>query len=67
VHLDGVAVRSCSVPAASLAGRQITTIEGLAKGDSLLPLQQAWIDLDAPQCGYWQAGQIMNAEALPIS
>jgi isoquinoline 1-oxidoreductase alpha subunit len=64
VHLDGVAVRSCSVPAASLAGRQITTIEGLAKGDSLHPLQQAWIDLDVPQCGYCQAGQIMNAAAL---
>jgi isoquinoline 1-oxidoreductase alpha subunit len=74
VHLDGVAVRSCSVPAASLAGRQITTIEGLAneglaneglaKRDSLHPLQQAWIDLDVPQCGYCQAGQIMNAAAL---
>jgi isoquinoline 1-oxidoreductase alpha subunit len=64
VHLDGVAVRSCSVPAASLAGRQITTIEGLANGDSLHPLQQAWIDLDVPQCGYCQAGQIMNAAAL---
>jgi isoquinoline 1-oxidoreductase alpha subunit len=64
VHLDGVAVRSCSVPAASLAGREITTIEGLAKGGSLHPLQQAWIDLDVPQCGYCQAGQIMNAAAL---
>jgi isoquinoline 1-oxidoreductase alpha subunit len=64
VHLDGVAVRSCSVPAVSLAGREITTIEGLAKGGSLHPLQQAWIDLDVPQCGYCQAGQIMNAAAL---
>ncbi|MFT6285705.1 MAG: isoquinoline 1-oxidoreductase alpha subunit [Alcanivorax sp.] len=64
VHLDGMAIRSCSIPAAALEGRQITTIEGLAKGDSLHPLQQAWIDLDVPQCGYCQAGQIMNAAAL---
>jgi isoquinoline 1-oxidoreductase alpha subunit len=64
VHLDGVAVRSCSVPAASLVGRHITTIEGLATGGSLHPLQQARIDLDVPQCGYCQAGQIMNAAAL---
>jgi len=64
VHLDGVAIRSCLVPAATLEGRQITTIEGLANGDSLHPLQQAWIDLDVPQCGYCQAGQIMNAAAL---
>ncbi|MEH6518142.1 MAG: (2Fe-2S)-binding protein [Halioglobus sp.] len=64
VHLDGMAIRSCSIPAAALEGRQITTIEGLANGDSLHPLQQAWIDLDVPQCGYCQAGQIMNAAAL---
>jgi isoquinoline 1-oxidoreductase alpha subunit len=64
VHLDGVAIRSCSTPAAALEGRKITTIEGLADGDSLHPLQQAWIDLDVPQCGYCQAGQIMNAAAL---
>ena len=64
VHLDGVAIRSCSIAAAALEGRQITTIEGLADGDSLHPLQQAWIDLDVPQCGYCQAGQIMNAAAL---
>jgi len=64
VHLDGVAIRSCLVPAASLDGRQITTIEGLANGDALHPLQQTWIDLDVAQCGYCQAGQIMNAAAF---
>lgn len=64
VHLDGTAVRSCSLPASALAGRSITTIEGLASGDTLHPLQQAWIDQDVPQCGYCQAGQIMNAAAL---
>lgn len=64
VHLDGTAIRSCSVPAMSLQGREITTIEGLANGDQLHPLQQAWIDQDVPQCGYCQAGQIMNAAAL---
>ena len=64
VHLDGAAVRSCLLPAASLEGMQITTIEGLADGEKLHPLQQAWVDLDVPQCGYCQAGQIMNAAAL---
>ena len=64
VHVDGVALRSCSIPAASLEGREITTIEGLAGPDGLHPLQQAWIDQDVPQCGYCQAGQIMNAAAL---
>ncbi|WP_019530592.1 (2Fe-2S)-binding protein [Dasania marina] len=64
VHMDGIAIRSCSMPAAALAGRQITTIEGLAEGDQLHPLQQAWIDNDVPQCGYCQAGQIMSAAAL---
>lgn len=64
VHLDGVAIRSCLTPAASVQGKQITTIEGLSNGEKLHPLQQAWIDLDVPQCGYCQAGQIMNAAAL---
>jgi aerobic-type carbon monoxide dehydrogenase small subunit (CoxS/CutS family) len=58
------AMRSCSVPAASLAGQKITTIEGLAKGGALTAVQQAWIDHDVPQCGYCQAGQIMSATAL---
>jgi isoquinoline 1-oxidoreductase subunit alpha len=65
VHLDGSPIRSCSLPAASAAGRSITTIEGLAddNGD-LHPLQSAWIKHDVPQCGYCQAGQLMSAAAL---
>lgn len=63
VHLDGTAVRSCSLPVSSAEGAKITTIEGLSEnGDH--PLQQAWIEHDVPQCGYCQAGQIMNAAAL---
>ncbi len=64
VHLNGNPVRSCSVPAASLAGQKITTIEGLAQGGALTAVQKAWIDHDVPQCGYCQAGQIMSATAL---
>ena len=64
VHLNGAPVRSCSVPAASLAGQKITTIEGLSQGGVLTAVQQAWIDHDVPQCGYCQAGQIMSATAL---
>lgn len=63
VHLDGVAVRSCSLPVSVVGDKAITTIEGLAeKADH--PLQKAWIEHDVPQCGYCQAGQIMNAAAL---
>jgi isoquinoline 1-oxidoreductase alpha subunit len=64
VHVDGRPVRSCVTPAAGLQGRKITTIEGLAGGGTLHPLQQAWIDMDVPQCGYCQAGQLMSAAAL---
>lgn len=64
VHLNGAAVRSCSLPLSAAADQQITTIEGLAKGNALHPLQQAWIDHDVPQCGYCQAGQLMSAAAL---
>ncbi|MBX3707592.1 MAG: (2Fe-2S)-binding protein [Pseudomonadales bacterium] len=65
VHVDGEPVFACMVPAASLEGRAITTIEGLASADGALhPLQQAWIDHDVAQCGYCQAGQIMRAAAL---
>jgi isoquinoline 1-oxidoreductase alpha subunit len=64
VHLNGTPVRSCSVPASSLAGQKITTIEGLAQGGALTAVQKAWIDHDVPQCGYCQAGQIMSATAL---
>jgi len=64
VHLNGVAVRSCSVRVADAAGQSVRTIEGLAEGSRLHPLQQAWIEQDVPQCGYCQAGQIMSAAAL---
>ena len=63
VHLDGQPVRSCSTPAASAVGREITTIEGLSP-DSSHPLQQAWVEHTVPQCGYCQSGQIMSAAAL---
>jgi len=65
VHLDGAPVRSCVTPATTAIGKEIRTIEGLASKDGTLhALQQAWIDLDVPQCGYCQAGQIMSAAAL---
>jgi aerobic-type carbon monoxide dehydrogenase small subunit (CoxS/CutS family) len=63
VHLDGEAVRSCVTPIARAAGREVTTIEGLAE-DLRVPLQQAWIAEDVPQCGYCQSGQIMAAAVL---
>lgn len=63
VHVNGAAVRSCSVAVGDLGGATITTIEGLAAG-GLHPLQRAWIDLDVPQCGYCQSGQIMQAAML---
>ena len=64
VHLDGMAVRSCSVPISLAEGKQITTIEGLAQNGTLHKVQKAWIEHDVPQCGYCQAGQIMQAAAL---
>ena len=64
VLIDGVAARSCQWEAADAAGAEITTIEGLAKGETLHPVQQAWLDARVPQCGYCQAGQIMSAVAL---
>lgn len=63
VHLNGGAVRSCSVPVSALAGMQVKTIEGLG-ADVLHPLQQAWIEESVPQCGYCQSGQLMAAAAL---
>jgi isoquinoline 1-oxidoreductase alpha subunit len=63
IHLDDVAMRSCSLPVSQVGNQKITTIEGLSeKGDH--PLQKAWIAHDVPQCGYCQTGQIMNAAAL---
>ena len=64
VHVDGVATRSCSFPVSAAAGAQITTIEGLAQEGKLHRVQQAWIDLDVPQCGYCQSGMIMAVAAL---
>jgi isoquinoline 1-oxidoreductase alpha subunit len=63
VHLNGQAVRSCVTRVSSVAGRKVVTIEGLSeKGEH--PLQKAWIELDVPQCGYCQGGQIMSAAVL---
>jgi isoquinoline 1-oxidoreductase alpha subunit len=64
VHIDGKAVRSCVIPVAALGeARRITTIEGLSP-DGSHPVQQAWEQLDVPQCGYCQPGMIMSAAAL---
>ena len=63
IHLDGAAIRPCSLPVSSVGSSEITTIEGLSeKGDH--PVQQACIEHDVPQCGYCQAGQIMSAASL---
>jgi isoquinoline 1-oxidoreductase alpha subunit len=64
VHIDGVATRSCQVPVNSIAGKQITTIEGLAQNGVMTKVQKAWVDNDVPQCGYCQSGMIMAVSAL---
>ena len=64
VHVDGVAVRSCSVPLSAVAGKQITTIEGLAQNGVLHKVQKAWLEHDVAQCGYCQCGMIMAVAAL---
>jgi isoquinoline 1-oxidoreductase subunit alpha len=64
VHVDGVPTRSCSVAVSDVAGKQITTIEGLSSGSVLHKVQQAWIANDVPQCGYCQSGMIMAVAAL---
>ena len=64
VHIDGSAMRSCSVPASLAVGKQITTIEGLAENGALHKVQKAWIEHDVPQCGYCQSGMIMAVAAL---
>jgi len=64
VHIGGVATRSCQVPVSQVAGKPVTTIEGLAQVGSLSKVQQAWLDHDVPQCGYCQSGMIMAAAAL---
>ncbi len=63
VHLDGAPIRSCVTPVSAIAGRAITTIEGLGQGTGEV-VRQAWLDLDVPQCGYCQSGQIMSATSL---
>lgn len=63
VHVNGVATRSCLLPASRLEGSDITTIEGL-ESDKLHPVQEAWKEMDVPQCGYCQAGQIMTATSF---
>ena len=64
VHLDGAPVRSCSTPVSTVGNKKVTTIEGIASGEEVHPVQQAWMDENVPQCGYCQAGQIMSAVAL---
>ena len=63
VHLDGQPIRSCVTPVSAVGGKRVTTIEGLSP-DSSHPVQRAWVELDVPQCGYCQSGQIMSAVAL---
>ena len=63
VHINGEATRSCVTPISAVAGKKITTIEGLSD-DGSHPVQQAWVEIDVPQCGYCQCGQIMSAAAL---
>ena len=64
VHMDGAAVRSCTIPASAAVGKRITTIEGLASGKTLHKVQKAWLDHEVPQCGFCQSGMIMAAAAL---
>jgi isoquinoline 1-oxidoreductase subunit alpha len=64
VHIDGEATRSCAVLVGDVAGKKVTTIEGLAEDGKLTKVQQAWVDLDVPQCGYCQSGMIMTVSAL---
>jgi isoquinoline 1-oxidoreductase alpha subunit len=64
VHIDGQATRCCVLPVAAVAGKDVRTIEGLAEGERLHPVQQAWIDEQVPQCGYCQPGMIMAVTAF---
>ena len=63
VHIDGNPIRACVMPIEAVAGKKVTTIEGLSN-DNSHPLQKAWVEFDVPQCGYCQSGQIMSAAAL---
>ncbi|MEM7097187.1 MAG: (2Fe-2S)-binding protein [Pseudomonadota bacterium] len=64
MHLEGQAVRTCVLPLAAVAGKSVTTIEGLGTPENMHPLQQEWVNASVPQCGYCQSGQIMSAAAL---
>jgi len=64
VHLDGAAARACSLPLEAIAGAHVTTVEGLSPDGASHPVQRAWTELDVPQCGYCQCGQMMAAAAL---
>src|SRR6187431_3174187 len=64
VHVNGKAERSCVMPVSAVDGATVTTIEGLAAGGALTPVQQAWLDQQVPQCGYCQSGMIMAVSAL---
>jgi isoquinoline 1-oxidoreductase alpha subunit len=64
VHVDGQPVRSCVMPISAMAGKKVTTIEGLSKDGASHPVQKAWVKLQVPQCGYCQSGMIMAAAAL---
>ena len=64
VHVNGKAERSCVMPVSTVEGATVTTIEGLAGGGALTPVQQAWLDLQVPQCGYCQSGMIMAVSSL---
>jgi len=64
MHIDGDASRTCLMPISAVAGRKVTTIEGLGTPEDMHPLQEAWVALSVPQCGYCQSGQIMSAASL---
>ena len=64
VMLDGVAIRTCTLPVSAAVGKEITTIEGIGQGENLTAVQKAWIQHQVPQCGYCQSGMIVAAEAL---
>ena len=67
VHVDGAPVRACQTPVSTVAGKRVTTIEGLGQPDALHAVQKAWQAEDVPQCGYCQTGQLMSAAALLAS
>jgi isoquinoline 1-oxidoreductase alpha subunit len=64
VHIDGLPMRSCSIPVSFAVGKSVTTIEGLSEDGRSHPVQKAWIEESVPQCGYCQSGQIMAAAAF---